>query len=146
MTDTLTLSGRNIEPKVNVKLSPSGASSGVAIDEERRLQKWNSIIDVLLDWSLDPSKLEDDGIPAPTKKTIEQAVQFALDFLESRRSPATSVYTNGNGGITFDWQNGPIEEIQIEIFADSHIERFIFEHGLLIHRCPIERDVMSAMR
>jgi hypothetical protein len=87
----------------------------------------------LIEWWLDPSQLEDDETPLPSRDTIQLAIQVA-DLLRCKDSPApTRIVPDAHGGIVFEFEAGS-EFASIRISKDGSIEFCVFQDCQMVHR------------
>ena len=119
-------------------LQGSGAtgprSSDPTHQAEQERKRWQAVIDDSLDkWSRDPSQLEDDGIIAPTVKTVELASQLARELTDAGVPGPQRVAATGDGGIIFVRQTGSFLST-LEIDAEGSIELVVFRDSRLVSR------------
>ena len=95
---------------------------------------WQKVIDDrLIEWGKDPSRLEDDGIEAPSRPIIVLACRVARVMRDAGKPPPLRVVPDGDGGIAFEWKDGPASHA-IEIEEDGSIEMITFENYRLVSR------------
>lgn len=84
-------------------------------------------VQTLQSWLVDPSQLADDGLDAPSRDTIRQAIRIAETF-----EPA-GVVVDANGGIVLT--KGAE---QINVWGDGKAERMRFEGHKVVERTVVE--------
>jgi hypothetical protein len=95
---------------------------------------WQDAIDYkLIEWGRDPCALVDEGIDAPTRVAISQAVQWACDMRDKGCAPPTQVVPDPNGGIVFERRIGDEANV-IHFWSDGSIEFRRFQGSRLIER------------
>lgn len=103
-------------------------------DWQKERAGWQTVLEKWLwAWERDPSQLEDDGIIAPSRETIERAADVAqrlrdLGLLAPRRVAAT-----GDGGIVFAWETKPVLST-LEIDPDGSLEVAVFQNARVVSR------------
>ncbi len=99
---------------------------------------WKQVIDdQLIEWGKDPSRLEDDGIEPPSGAIIGLACDLVRTMRDKGLPPPLRVVPDGDGGIAFEWKNGPVFQT-IEIEEDGSIELITFENSRLVSRQRIQ--------
>lgn len=137
---TPTLSGTSITSKTDNYGSPDAASGAPVLAQERRAKKgWSDLLATLEGWAKDPSKLEDEGIDAPSPDSIEAAKQEAIKHRDSGDAPAFFVAVSVEGGVVFEWRNTPMYDcIRLEISSDGRKEWISFRDGEVLQCIPVE--------
>ena len=98
---------------------------------------WQKVIDdQLIEWGKDPSQFEDDGIEVPSGESIRRAYDVARRMHDAGVPPPLRVVPDGDGGITFERQDGPVFQT-IEIADDGSVEGIVFENSRLVSRQPV---------
>ena len=99
---------------------------------------WQKVIDdQLIEWGNDPSRLEDDGIEPPSGAIIRLAYDRVQKMRGEGWPPPLRVVPDGDGGIAFEWKDGPAS-CSIEIADDGSIELITFENSRLVSRQRIQ--------
>lgn len=101
------------------------------------MKTWQDHIDTLIEWSHDPSQLEDDGIDAPAPETIARAIWFAVAF-QARGvgsvigviTPPVRVVPSPDGEIVFESEFGDSMYAH-RVQADGRVEGLHFFGGRL---------------
>lgn len=111
----------------------SPMTSDYARDEESR-EKWQALIDNrLIEWALDPSQLDDEGVEPPTRLAIRQAVTLARKLRDAGLQAPDSLVPTPDGGIVFACrEEGSSEEWQI--WDDGTVEYLRFQGPHLVER------------
>ena len=101
-------------------------------DEAR--EKWQRLIDyTLLEWLIDPSQVDDEGIEPPTYDTICQAINLAQAFRNADMMPPDSVVPDPNGGIVFERREQDVCEV-LHVWDDGTVEYRVFQGARLAAR------------
>ena len=105
-------------------------------DDSHR-DSWQDIIDRrLIEWGLDPSQLEEDGLEAPSKFTISLAIGLATAMRDTNSDPPSRVVPDAHGGIVFERDRGSVFE-SVHVFPDGKVEFAHFKDRRLVHRSPL---------
>jgi hypothetical protein len=129
-------------PAIETRLSGHFPRSGVdeqtlatpQRDSQQRREAWQQIIDRdLVEWGLDPSQLEDDGLPAPSRAIIGSACRIAQACRDAGWKPPLRVVPTGAGGIMFERREGAVFET-LEIRPDGTVELALYENSRLRFR------------
>lgn len=111
----------------------SPMSSDHARGEESR-EKWESLIDDrLIEWALDPSQLDDEGIEPPTRQTIQQAIILARKLRDAGLSAPDSLVPDPDGGIVFACRGEDTSE-EWHIWDGETVEYLRFQGTQLVER------------
>ena len=101
---------------------------------EQERQRWQMMLDHWLrEWAQDTSRLEDEGIIAPSAETIQLACQVAGELRDAGVPGPTRVAATGDGGIVFVRQVGRLLST-LEGDADGSIELTVFRDSRLVSR------------
>jgi hypothetical protein len=94
-------------------------------------EKWRKLIDYqLIEWMRDPSQLEDDEMPPPSRDTIQRAIELAEELRRSEAPAPTRVVPDAHAGIVFERETGNVFE-SIRISADNTIAYCFFVNSRL---------------
>jgi hypothetical protein len=95
---------------------------------------WRQLIDhPLIDWWKDPEQLNDDGMVAPSRERIEQAIDIAMGFCDSGDAAPVRVVPDGYGGIVFEFRAG-LNAASLRISDSGDVEFVVFESDALVSR------------
>lgn len=95
---------------------------------------WQQVLETWLrKWARDPSQLEDDGIVAPSRETIELASEVAQQLSNLGLLAPKRVAASGDGGIVFAWEDKP-RLATLEMDADGVLEVAVFQNSRLVCR------------
>jgi hypothetical protein len=95
---------------------------------------WQRVIDyTLVEWGRDPSVLEDDGLPAPSRETIHLACRVAKYYRDFGAPAPQRVCPDTSGGIVFELGRGQILET-LRITPNGTVELVVFDDGRLRSR------------
>ncbi len=98
---------------------------------------WQRLIDEKLDdWSIRPEQFDEEGVKAPTRKALWEALYFSVFFRNDNVEPPLRVAPDGSGGIAFEWRKGN-EFDTVEIDANGKMVRLLYENGKLVVRQPL---------
>lgn len=104
---------------------------------EARKDAWEEVVNrKLLEWGLDPSALEDDGLEAPSRQTISLACRVAVAARDDGWPPPLRVVPTATGGIVFERKQGTIFET-VTVFPDGRVEYTRYIDSQLVSRGPI---------
>lgn len=103
--------------------------------EEKNREGWERMINsFLIPWGQDPSLLDDDENTPPSTRIIQLAARVAIEFRDADDPAPLRVVPDGEGGISFEWQEGKLfrslnvscaEEIEYcEFFDCREVGRF----------------------
>jgi hypothetical protein len=116
----------------NGAAEPKSTRPSDAPEQDR--QCWQEVLDHWLhEWAQNPSRLEDEGIVAPSAQIIQLASQVAEDLRDAGLPGPHRVAATGDGGIVFVRQVGPLSST-LEVDADGSIELAIFRDTRLVSR------------
>ena len=103
----------------------------------RNAKIWQQLIDEqLIEWGRNPEQFDEDGVKPPTAQALAQACEFAMYCRDGQTDPPLRVAPDGSGGITFEWQIGPVFQT-VEINEKGKTEMLSFESSKLTLRLPI---------
>jgi hypothetical protein len=104
-------------------------TSDHARDEESR-EHWQSLIDnTLIEWALDPSQLDDEGIEPPARQTTQQAIILARKLRDEGLPAPDSLVPAPDGGIVFACRGENTSE-EWHIWDDETVEYLRFHDWL----------------
>jgi hypothetical protein len=109
-------------------------------ERQARVKAWDKLTKKLIDWSRDPSRLEDDGIEAPSQSVLSRAYDVALALRLHDFLPFDRVVPTGDGGIAFASETDD-ELVSLEIDADGTMELFHFRGPELAFRTRLALPV-----
>lgn len=112
----------------------SVSSRSLVVDASDRLDgdRWQDLIDNLIEWAIRPEESEDDCLP-PSGETIAIAAKVMRELVKSRAPSPQRVVLDANGGIVFESRDGDVFE-SIHIHSDQDPEYCLFEGGKLRKR------------
>lgn len=114
------------------KVSPNGAASILTRTGED--DKWDRFIDLTLaEWERDPTVVEDEGIDAPSRAIVSQAIELARRLRDAGRPAPSSMVPDPNGGIVFQRHANDISE-EYHIWDDGVVEYLCLQGAKLIER------------
>lgn len=120
-----TLSG-SVYPLVNTNAASDDELASSQRDVQKNRGGWQRMIDdYLVEWGRDPSRLEDEGIVAPSVAIITWASQVAMKLRDARWPAPLRVVADGEGGIAFERRAGTLFE-SLNIGADGSLELVTF--------------------
>jgi hypothetical protein len=100
-------------------------------------QRWRELIDnTLAVWEKNPELLDDEGVDAPSRIIVGQAIVVANYLKEHGVSAPERVVPDGNGGLAFAWFDGAVSE-SIEINADGSLEYVRIEDHQVVASEPL---------
>jgi hypothetical protein len=96
---------------------------------------WDKLVDRLIEWfSHYYEDIDEDGIEWPDRTVLARAGQLAYKMRDEHFQVASNVVPSGDGGVVFQWQEGPSYR-KLEVNKDGSVEWFKFNRGtLLFHR------------
>ncbi len=97
------------------------------------MKGWHPIIGKLIEWGRDPRQLDDEDVTSPSVASLNQAYLLAICGGLSNISFPQRAVSNDDGGIVFEYWDGPNFET-IEIFEDGSVELCCFYDGKLFGR------------
>ena len=101
-------------------------------DEAR--EKWQNLIDYkLIEWGLDPSQLDDEGVESPTPEIIQRAISLAEALRDRDCPPPDTVVPDPNGGIVFERRENGLSEV-FHVWDDGTVEYRRFQGTRLDER------------
>jgi len=87
---------------------PEGVFATTASDKKALAERWNAIVDrPLIEWGLNPSFTDEDGLEFPSKKACASAVELAAYLRDDGGPLPTGVIPDGEGGIVFENKQDP---------------------------------------
>ncbi len=117
-------------PHVGVTIVPPTTKYG----DQR--QAWDRLSEQLRIWSLDPSQLDDDGIPAPTRATLGLALRVAELWKAGGSRAFDRVTPTGDGGIAFTAEQED-ELVRLEIDPEGEVEMLHARAGVVSSRLKL---------
>src|SRR5689334_14669473 len=85
------------------QFSFTGAGAESTGDRER----WREIVDLLLTWRVDSSKLIAEGLEPPAREVIEAVLRSVVIWRNRVSRPPDRVMPNDDGGIALEWYREP---------------------------------------
>jgi hypothetical protein len=118
---------------------PRFIETGVVDDqalESRRIQReasWESVIDQLIEWAVNPEAIADDeeGIPAPSSRIIALGGKVVTFLREARLPLPQRTITDGEGGIVFEWWADEIFQM-VRVRSNEVVEALSFSNSKLL--------------
>jgi hypothetical protein len=93
-------------------------------------EAWRRLIDQLRVWLHNPHQLEDEGVEAPSPRTISHAIQVAQTLLSKGQPAPTRIVPGPDGSVVFERQwNGYFESLHF--LPGRTIEHLLFENSRL---------------
>jgi hypothetical protein len=107
----------------------------VATEKCSQISKdWKEIISgPLAEWDKDREQLEDDDIVAPSRETLQRAVDIARELCALGLAAPQRVAATGDGSIVFARQEGAVFS-NIDVMADGSAELTVFRDSRLVSR------------
>ena len=104
---------------------------------EANRHAWQQLIDYrLIEWALNPSQFDDEGVEPPSRETIAHAIKL-VERLRTKGLPAPdSVVPDANGGIVFERREQDVTEA-LHIWSDGSAEYQQFHGTRLVERTPL---------
>ena len=97
-------------------------------------QDWQAVVSGrLAEWERNPRQLEDDGIVAPSRETIQRAADIARELCALGLAAPQRVAATGDGGIVFARQEGAFFS-NIEVMGDGSAELTVYRDSRLVSR------------
>ena len=101
--------------------------------DDNVVERWQTLIDRMIDWGWNQGEFEDEGIEPPNREVVRLAILLAQRFKEERFRPPDSVVPDPNGGIVFELrENGDCEVWHV--WDDGVIEYQRFQGTHLVER------------
>jgi len=96
-------------------------------------EQWQQVLDQLIDWALQPELIADEGIDAPSRKTLRLAARLAIALRDAGRPTPDRIVPDPNGGLVFVYEvaNGASE---FHIWDDGSVDYCIFDDTRLVSR------------
>jgi hypothetical protein len=108
-------------PEIGITIVPRTAMREDRSDGDQH-RAWDRLADHIRKWSLDPSQLEDDGIPAPTQETLALAHRVATLWQAGGSRAFDRVTPTGDGGIAFTAeQDDELATLEIDPSGDLEL-------------------------
>jgi len=117
-----------------------GVLATTASDRKSLNEKWNAIVDQpLIDWGLNPSFEDEDGLVSPSREAIATAATLVrhLRWQKQNAPLPTDVIVDGEGGIVFENRHDPLYQ-RFEIDEQGHIVLLTFLDCVLYSQQIIE--------
>jgi hypothetical protein len=125
----------NRQPASNGGTLP--ATEGAAGPAAAHRAAWQEMIDQkLLEWSRDPSQLEDDRLDPPSVELSQRVIDFARALQHAGYLPPTNVVPDGSGGIVFHRRQQDHSE-EIHFWDDGDVDYCQFHGARLVERRPL---------
>ncbi len=124
----------DLQGPLRVNGAPGQSLAVATAASPQNSEGWQAIIaGPLAEWEKDPSRLEDDGIEAPSRETIQRAAGVARELCAAGLLAPQRVAATGDGGIVFARQEGSSLS-NIEVAADGSVELTVFRDSRLVSR------------
>ena len=104
------------------------------------LERWQVLIDRLVEWGQTPSQVDEDGLQSPTSAAISKSFALIKALREKKAPIPHRLIQDGNGGIVLERQSGKIT-VRFEVSESGEVEFFSFEDCRLIERQPVDLGV-----
>lgn len=117
---------------VETNVDSSSPMSQEDVSKERR-ERWQDVIDQLLDYLSNPGQLADDGIDPPTQEIIRLAITLADRLKNSGVAAPDRVVSDGDGGFVFERRVNDLTHL-IHVWDDETIENQVFHGSRLVQR------------
>jgi hypothetical protein len=115
-------------------LQGNGAAGEGAVISSENARGWQAILSGrLAEWERDPGRLDDDGVEAPSRETIERAAAVARNLCAAGLPAPHRVAATGDGGVVFARQDGPLFS-NIEVTGEGVVELTVFQDARLVSR------------
>lgn len=105
--------------------------------EQERIDQWEKVIDLLIEWGRSPSHINEDELESPSKEACANACKLATTLRDNCDLPPERVVPTGDGGIVLERKRDR-DAFVFEVAADGMIEYFAFHDSKLISRCEID--------
>jgi hypothetical protein len=118
-------------PAVTTRSTPVSVSCTDAVPSEKN----KTVFDDLIDWGLAAqSGVNRFEFPAPTLASVNMAVKLITD---ARFPDSPSVAPNGDGGISFEWEQG-LMLLHLNIDDQGNIEATLFSGPKIVYSQEFE--------
>ena len=117
-------------------LDASAASLRDVGEAQRCFDAWNTMIEMLRGWQLDPRAAIDDDYEPPSQEALGAALELARSWRSRMATSATRMGPTGAGGISFEWRHDP-EFREVEVERDGSAELLEFIDCKLVGRTSI---------
>jgi len=115
-----------------------GVLATTASDRKSLDEKWNAIVDQpLIDWGLNPSFEDEDGLVMPTGLAVAKASELVTNLRNQGWSLPTGVIPDGEGGIVFENKQDPFYS-RLEIDENGLIMLLTFRDCKLLSQLNVE--------
>ncbi len=115
-----------------------GVLATTASDKRSLAEQWNAIVDQpLIDWGLNPSFEDEDGLVMPTGLAVAKASELVTILRNRGWSLPTGVIPDGEGGIAFENKQGSSYQ-RFEIDENGRIMLLTFRDCKLLSQHNIE--------
>lgn len=106
--------------------------------DDKQSTLWNSIVDKpLVEWGLQPSNEDEDGLISPSGEAIARAAQLVRFMRGSNWPVPTSVLADGEGGIVFERKCDPDYQT-VEISDSGQMVLYTYKDCKLIWHEPLD--------
>lgn len=104
--------------------------------DDQSQNKWQRLIDQLLEWYSDPSQLDDEGVEPPTRETIRRAILLLQALSDDGVTPPDSVVPDPNGGIVIERREKDVSEV-FHVWDNGTLEYRRFQGTHLVERLTL---------
>lgn len=100
---------------------------------ERAREEWNRIIGQIINWSVDPDNLQDDGIDAPSAAALSNSLLLATHLRDISAPPPKRVVADANGNVVFELFDSSSHE-SLSVSDLPIVEHLTFRRDELVTR------------
>jgi hypothetical protein len=101
--------------------------------ESTARDKWQEVLNRLIEFGRNQGQLEDEEMPSPSVNTIQSAYRIAARLRDNSFPLPTRTVPDAHGGIVFELEAGNLLE-SIRISADGSVEHCAFEGCRMVRR------------
>ena len=76
-------------------------------------ERWQALLDHLIEWGSNAACLADDGIDPPSRDTVQWAAQVILALRDSGLRCPDSIVPDPNGGIVIEYGDGDGDDVAV---------------------------------
>lgn len=107
----------------------TGTGSESTGDRER----WGEIVDLLLGWLTDTSRLVAEGVTPPDRAVTDALLANVVAWRQRGTRPPDRVMPDDDGGIALEWYREPIDH-EVELRRDGSVHTATYREGQLVSR------------
>ena len=134
-TDLSLFDCKSLRDVVSTDVDLESPITGDPTRDDKTREKWQRLIDQLLEWQSAPSQLDDEGVDPPSGETIRRAIVLLQALRNGQEAVPDSVVPDPNGGIVVERREKDVSEV-FYVWDNGTVEYCRFQEARLVERRP----------